>query len=315
MTPIVVPPAAAGERLDRYLTGLGQHGSRSRVQRLIEAGRVRLNGKVVKAGFLLRAGDEVAVEVAEAEEESPATRPPPEDIPLAVLHEDQDLLVIDKPAGLVVHPAPGHWRGTLVGALLHRWQGGDPGLDLGRPGIVHRLDRDTSGVLVIGRTPETVALLSAEFKARRVEKEYLAVVWRCPRPRDGVIDRPIGRHPRQRKRMAVREGGRAAVTHYEVTEDFGDLAVVRLRPETGRTHQLRVHLAALGHPLLGDRVYGRVRNVADDLLRAFPRHALHAASLAFLHPRTGEAIRFEAPLPEDLGALLAHLRLRGKLPS
>jgi len=308
---IRVPADAAGERLDRHLAALGRFGTRSQVQRLLEAGRVHLNGKAAKAGSALRAGDEIEVAPA-AEEDSPRATPTAEDIALDVLYEDEDLLAIAKPAGMVVHPAPGHWQGTLVSALLHRWRGPRPGLDALRPGIVHRLDRDTSGVLVIGKTAEVVARLGAAFRGRKVVKEYLAVVWRSPRPRIGTIDRPIGRHPTRRKRMAVQAGGRAALTRYEVIEDFGDLSVLRVQIETGRTHQIRVHLAAIGHPVLGDRVYGRARAVADTRLRDFPRQALHAARLELRHPRNGERLRFEAPLPGDIAALLTHLRARPK---
>jgi 23S rRNA pseudouridine1911/1915/1917 synthase len=307
VSPLCVPEQAAGERLDRFLAGLGSLGTRSQVQRLIAAGSVMLNGRQAKAGATLRAGDTVEVTSPEA---PPAAQPEPEDIPLHVLYEDEDLLVIDKPAGMVVHPAPGHWQGTLVSALLHRWRGAPPGLDRLRPGIVHRLDRETSGVLVIGKTADVVARLAAQFKARDVEKEYLALVWRCPAARRGVIDRPIGRHPTQRKRMSVRTGGRTAVTRYEVCEDFGDASLLRLFPETGRTHQLRVHLAASGHPVLGDKLYGRRRPAGDALLGAFPRQALHAARLVFTQPRTGARLRCEAPLPSDLSELLHHLRSR-----
>lgn len=313
MTSIRVSLENAGLRLDRFLTARGDLGSRSQVQRLIEAGRVRLNGEVVKAGASLRRGDTISIEPEEeTSRASASTRPEAEDIALDILHEDDDMLVLNKPAGLVVHPAPGHWRGTLVSALLHHWRGPRPGLDELRPGIVHRLDRDTSGVLVIGKTPEVVARLAAQFKAREVEKEYAAIVWRCPRPRRGVIDKPIGRHPRQRQRMSIRAAGRRAVTHYEVVDDFGDVSLLRLGLETGRTHQLRVHLADLGHPIVGDGVYGRARNVADAMLRDFPRQALHAARLELTHPVSGARMRFEAPMPPDFDALLKHLRGREK---
>jgi 23S rRNA pseudouridine1911/1915/1917 synthase len=309
----IVAASAAGGRLDHFLTQGGSFGTRSQVQRLIAAGRVLVNGRAVKAGVALRIGDEVSVEPLPAEHEP--SRNQAEDIPLDVLYEDEDILVIDKPVGLVVHPAPGHGQGTLVNALLHRWRGAPTGLDELRPGIVHRLDRDTSGVLVIGRSAEVVMRLSAQFRSREVSKEYLAVVWRNPRPKVGVIDKPLGRHPTRRKRMAIRDGGRPALTRYEVVEEFGDLTLLRVRPETGRTHQIRVHLASLGHPILGDVVYGRARAVADSLVRDFPRQALHAARLELEHPRSGQRITFEAPLPADLEALLAHLRKRGKARS
>lgn len=304
-----VPATASGERLDRFLSETAVCGTRSQVQRLIAAGRVRVNGKLVKGGTALRTGDQVEVEPATDDDPTPAGA---EDIPLAILFEDDDLLVIDKQVGLVVHPAAGHRQGTLVNALLHHWRGLPQGLDPHRAGIVHRLDRDTSGVLVVGKSAEVVMDLGSQFRSRSVSKEYVAVVWRCPRERTGVIDKPIGRHPTQRKRMAIRDSGRAAVTRYETSECFGDLAVVHAHPETGRTHQIRVHLASLGHPLLGDRVYGRKRTVDDALLRDFPRQALHAARLELEHPRSRERIVFEAPLPADLRALLEHLRKRAR---
>ena len=311
MIEIRVPADAAGERLDRYLAKLSRFGTRSQVRRLIEAGRVEQNHKPVKAGTVLRGGDVLRLEPPTASDAT-NSEPIPEDIPLDVLYEDGELLVVNKPAGLVVHPAPGHRKGTLVNALLHRWRGERAGLERLRPGIVHRLDRDTSGVLVIGKTPEVVLNLASQFRSRTVEKEYLALVWRCPQPRRGEIDSPIGRHPKRRKRMAIRAEGRTAVTRYEVREDFGDVALLRVLPETGRTHQIRVHLASAGHPILGDKVYGRARAVRDAMLRDFPRHALHAARLQCDQPRTGERLRFEAPLPSDLRSLLNHLRHRSR---
>ena len=293
---VTVDPSGRGQRLDRYLAGLGTWGSRSQVQRLINDGHVRLHGQRVKPGTVLRTGQQIDVEPL------PPALPvgiAAEAIPLEVLYEDDWLLVINKPAGLVVHPAPGHWHGTLVSALLHHWQGLRPGLDPLRPGIVHRLDKDTSGVLVIAKDTETHAALGRQFRNREVEKQYVAVVaGRMPHA-SGMIAAPIGRNPVHRKRMAVRAGGREALTAYEVLEHFAEVTFVRLRPQTGRTHQLRVHLAAIGHPIIGDAVYGR-RRQSRLVMR---RQALHAERLRFRHPRTGAWLVATAPWPEDLVGL------------
>ncbi len=284
-----------GQRVDRYLTGLGTWGSRSHVQRLINDGHVRVQGQRVKPGTVVRTGQLIDVEPA------PPALPAgieAEAIPLDVLYEDEWLLVINKPAGLVVHPAPGHWRGTLVSALLHHWQGPRAGLDPERPGIVHRLDKDTSGVLVIAKDSATLAELGRQFRDREVDKQYVAAVSGRMLRASGTIAAPIGRNPVHRKRMAVRQGGREALTTYEVIDRFTDVTFVRLHPKTGRTHQLRVHLAAIGHPVVADAVYGRQRQAQ----RALRRQALHAERLRFHHPHSGEWMTVTAPWPEDLVA-------------
>jgi 23S rRNA pseudouridine1911/1915/1917 synthase len=240
----------------------------------------------------------------------------PEALPLVVLYEDAQLLAIDKPPDMVVHPAPGVRRGTVVNAVLHRLGAlagvGEPE----RPGIVHRLDRDTSGVLLVARTAQALEGLARQFRDRTIAKRYVAVVHGRVGGAAGVIDRPIGRHPRERQRMSVRaQGGRVAVTRFEVVERFAGATLLRLAPETGRTHQIRVHLAALGHPIVGDRVYGgRGRAVAGTpaaaaaVLAGFPRQALHAESIAFTHPASGAPVRVTASLPDDLRELLEVLR-------
>jgi 23S rRNA pseudouridine1911/1915/1917 synthase len=297
----VVGPNEAPRRLDRFLAARGELGTRSQVTRLIAAGGVRVDGRAVKAGTVLRAGQRVDVERALIE---PGTIEP-EPIALEVLHEDESVLVIDKPPGLVVHPAPGHAGGTLVNALLHRWRTPDPSLDVERLGIVHRLDKDTSGVLVVVKDASALAELGRQFHGREVEKRYLALVWGRPASPRGVIDRPIARHPVDRKRMAVGGRGRTAVTRYELVEDFGPCSLLRLHPETGRTHQIRVHLAAIGHPVLADPAYGRGR---PRPAWGLARQALHAESIRFRHPRGGRWITVSAPLPEDMAAAIRGLR-------
>lgn len=299
---LVVDASGAGERLDRFLASAGAWGSRAQVQRLISTGNVRVDGAVVKAGTVLRAGQRVTVVPAPAPL-APADAAP-EAIALDIIYEDDWLLVINKPAGLVVHPAPGNWQGTLVNALLHHWRGPRPGLDPARPGIVHRLDKDTSGVLVIAKDAATLADLGAQFRARTVAKQYVAFVWGRVRKDRGTITAPIGRHPVQRKRMAVRPAGRESVTEYEVLERVDAATLLRLFPRTGRTHQLRVHLAAIGHPIIGDAVYGQGRPAA------ITRQALHAERLAFRHPHTGNATAFTASFPADMTALRGALRSR-----
>ncbi len=300
-----VTAAQAGERLDRFLTARGAFGTRSQVQRLIAEGCIRVGDQTVKAGFLLRAGDEITAEVPVAH--TPQAKP--EAIPLDVLYEDEALLAINKPPGLVVHPAPGNWQGTLVSALLHRWPDLPPGFERGRLGIVHRLDKDTSGVLLVARTTAALTELGRQFRARTVEKRYLALVAGVPRRVESVIDAPIGRHPVQRKKMAVVLHGRPARTRCVVLERFAGTALVAAFPETGRTHQIRVHLAHIGHPVIGDPLYGRVRHEQSALMS---RQALHAEAIGFQHPASGVALRITAPLATDFASALAHLRRGGR---
>ena len=297
----VVGAEAAGMRLDRYLAERGVLGTRSQVHHLIAAGQVRVGDRPVKPGTTLRAGERIVVQRAVP---SP-TRVEPAAIALDVLHEDDALLAINKPAGLVVHPAPGHWQGTLVSALLHRWPTLPPGIDPARLGIVHRLDKDTSGVLLIAKTAAALAELARQFHDREIDKQYLALVWGVPRAARGTIREPIGRHPVHRQRMAVRPRGRASITRYEVVERWPDVALVRAFPYTGRTHQIRVHLAALGHPIVADPLYARGRKRG-----ALPiaRQALHAETIHFRHPATAQRMHITAPLAADFAAALARLR-------
>ena len=296
----VVSAGAARMRLDRFLALQGELGTRSQIQRLIRDGCVQVGSQPVKPGTTLRPGDRVVVR-------RPIPRPPlvdPEPIELDVLCEDDAVLMINKPAGMVVHPAPGHWRGTLVNALLHRWHGSRLLVELPRLGIVHRLDKDTSGVLLVAKTVAAQAELGRQFRRREVKKQYLALAWGRFRQQRGVIEEPIGRHPVHRQRMSVRARGRAAVTRYEVLERFRDVTLVRVYPETGRTHQIRVHLAAAGHPIVADAQYGRGGRRATVPIA---RQALHAESIAFLHPVLGTKVRVTAPLPADFVAALRAL--------
>jgi 23S rRNA pseudouridine1911/1915/1917 synthase len=306
---VTVGARHAGERLDRFVATLDGVGTRSQAKHLADASRVAVDGAVRKAGFVLRAGMEVAVDLPVAVETTVAA----EALPLVVLHEDATLIAIDKPPGMVVHPAPGSRSGTVVNALLHR-MGGLAGVGAAeRPGIVHRLDKDTSGVLLVARTVAALESLARQFRGRTVEKRYVALVHGTVRSERGTIDRPIGRDPRDRKRMSVRGSrGRTAVTRFTVRERLPGATLLDVAPETGRTHQIRVHLASVGHPLVGDAVYGgRRRRAAGDvteILGACPRHALHAARLVVAHPATGKPLVLEAPLPADLRGVLEALR-------
>ena len=282
-------------RLDTYLAATHPDLSRSRWKQLIEAGRVSLNGSpVLKANTALAPGDTLACSL-------PAPEPiglVATDIPLAILYEDADLIVLNKPPGLVVHPAPGHADDTLVNALLHHCSdlsgiGGEL-----RPGIVHRLDKDTSGVLVVAKTETALAALVAQFSSHTVRKEYLALVWGTPKKTSGTLDLPIGRHPVHRQKMAITAKGRPALTRYE-TLSTGPLAsLLRIRIETGRTHQIRVHMAHLGHPVVGDTAYGRARHGLPEAL-SLPRQMLHAQLLQITHPRDARPLTFTAPPPPD----------------
>ena len=293
--PLVFTLDRRAPRLDAWLAAAHPEISRSRWKQLIEAGRVFLNGApVLKANTALASGTEIRCVLPEPEPVGLVAT----DIPLAILYEDSDLIVLNKPAGLVVHPAPGHAADTLVNALLHHCAdlqgiGGEL-----RPGIVHRLDKDTSGVLVVAKNEASVAALVAQFSAHSVQKEYLALVWGAPKKSSGTVALPVGRHPVHRQKMAVTEKGRAAVTHYEVLAAGPLASLLRVRIETGRTHQIRVHLAHLGHPVVGDTTYGRARHGLPDGLN-IPRQMLHAHVLQIAHPRDGRPLAFTAPPPAD----------------
>jgi len=284
-------------RLDQFLAGQETGLTRSQLSRLIVDGQVLVNGGPAKPSNKVRAGDTVSLTV-----------PPPkpagvvaQDIPLSVVYQDEDLVVIDKPAGLAVHPGPGHPDQTLVNALLAMCPdiqgiGGEI-----RPGIVHRLDKDTSGLMMVAKTHQAHVDLSAQIKARKVTKGYLALVEGTPSPLNGKVDAPVGRHPRRRTRMAVVVGGKEARTNYKTGEQFPNHSLLELYLETGRTHQIRVHMAHIGHPLVGDTLYGSASHLVE-------RHFLHAFHLGFKHPVSGEPLEFQTPLPPDLAPAVESLR-------
>lgn len=302
-----VPPEMAGRRLDQALSELFPDYSRSRLKKWVEEGHVQVDGHLLRPKDKLAGGEVITLEVLP----QPDERFGPEAIPLRIVYEDDQLIVIDKPAGLVVHPAAGNWQGTLLNALLHH----APELAaVPRAGIVHRLDKDTTGLLVVARTLEAQGALVEQLQARTVSREYEAVTLRVMTA-GGTVDAPIDRHPVDRKRMAVVAHGREAITHYRVLERFRAHTHITVKLETGRTHQIRVHMAHVNFPLVGDPVYGgRLRLPAGatpalrDMLQHFPRQALHAARLGLEHPRTGESMSWSAPLPEDMQQLLALLR-------
>ncbi|HWV37835.1 MAG TPA: RluA family pseudouridine synthase [Vulgatibacter sp.] len=312
---LVVPPEAAGQRLDRLLSERHEELSRSRLQALIEQGRVTVDDGPAKASRRLKGGETIVVEIPDP---VPAA-PQPQDLPLRILHEDAHLVVLDKQAGIVVHPAAGAPDRTLVNALLfHVRDLGGIGGEL-RPGIVHRLDRDTSGCLVVAKDERTLAALQDLFRTRQVEKRYVALVHGEVAQDSFTIETPYGRHPTVRTRYTGRNPvgpARTAITHVQVIERFAEATRIEVLLETGRTHQIRVHLSEAGHPLLADREYGGARREArlrpDDRVRraaeAIGRQALHARILAFPHPATGERLRVEAPPPPDFEAALAVLR-------
>ncbi len=302
-----VTPEAARGRLDQFVLSRAPGESRSQIQNWIRKGYLRVNGAEVKTGYLVKPDDRIDLRVPAVEPDQPF----PEDIPLDVLYEDADLAVIDKPAGLVCHAGAGVRSGTLVNALLHRMgplESGDPG----RPGIVHRLDRFTSGVMLVAKNNAAHRHLSQQFKNREIKKEYLALVYGVPSPSLGTIDLPLGRDPKDRKKISTRgRRKRTAITHYKIAESFGAVSLLRVRIETGRTHQIRVHLAQTGHPVLGDSVYGAGRKLPAKLSKTatgLHRLFLHSHRIEFRHPRSGEFLWFESPLAPELQAFLEDLR-------
>ena len=307
-TEFIVTAGESPKRLDVFLVNREPKLSRSALQRLIEQGRVRINGQVVKPSHKIKPGDTIAFNIPKAE----PLELKGESIPLEILYEDDALLILNKPAGLVVHPAPGHWAGTLVNALLHHFQiSGGTASTIGgkeRPGLVHRLDKDTSGVMVIAKTDDAHRGLSAQFKHHTITRVYEALISGVPKKGHGLIELAIGRDKKERKKFSAHTARpKASVTEYRVDRRFGKLAAhVLLYPYTGRTHQLRVHLASLGHPILGDQIYGgkRVRTVEGvDIHRVM----LHAKTLGFLHPSTGKFQEYTKPFPPDMEQIVLAL--------
>lgn len=298
---MIVPHDCAGLRLDQALARMFPSHSRSRLQDWLRDGHVRLDGALAnQAKRKVWGGESLTLEPPPSPQERAGLA---EDIPLAIVFEDAHLLVIDKPAGLVVHPGSGNWSGTLLNALLHH----APKLaGVPRAGIVHRLDKDTSGLLVVARTLESQTALIRQLQARSVKRHYYAVV-AGDISKGGLVDAPIGRHPVNRLKMAVVEGAREARTHYRVRARLGCATLVECRLETGRTHQIRVHMQHLGYPLVGDPVYGP-RRVADERLRGFPRQALHAFRLGLVHPASGQEMQWELPMAADMAGLIITLR-------
>jgi 23S rRNA pseudouridine1911/1915/1917 synthase len=317
---LLVPETASGQRLDIFLAQAIDGYSREQIRRAVQAGYAEVDGRVVRPSFRLRGGQRVVFRVPMQTDPGPK----PEPIPLQILYEDDGLIVVDKPAGMVVHPARGHWSGTLTSALAYHFQSlsdiGGPA----RPGIVHRLDRDTSGVIVVAKTNAVHLHLADQFERRSVEKEYVAIVCGRPQKDRDWIDQPIGPHPYHREKMAIRSGhpdSKPAATFYEVQERYAGHALLRVLPKTGRTHQIRVHLTHAGHPILCDRLYAGHSEVTAEQLRGgrmggpptapvLVRQALHARRLKLIHPQSGQPLEFIAALPADLEATLAALRQR-----
>ncbi len=304
----VIPDSLAGERLDRALAILFSEHSRTRLQDWIRRGHVRINETVIDRRHRVSGGERVDINTVMAVQDRWA----PEAIPLQILYEDDALLIVNKEAGIIVHPGAGNPQHTLLNALLHH----EPALDIvPRAGIVHRLDKDTSGLMVVARTPRSHTRLVEQLRSRAIKREYQAVV-RGVFTAGGRIDQPIGRHPLKRTRMAVVERGRTAVTHYRVLKKFRAHTLVQVMLETGRTHQIRVHMAYLGHPVVGDPVYGHRSRVTSgggaelrSLLGSFPRQALHACAITLNHPLSGKALCVTSPLPEDMQSLIDALEI------
>ncbi|MCC8070679.1 MAG: RluA family pseudouridine synthase [Bacteroidales bacterium] len=307
-------------RVDKFLVARLEHASRNRVQQAAEAGCILVNGRPVKSNYRVKPLDVVSVVMDRPRYELEIL---PEDIPIDIVYEDADLLVVNKPAGLVVHPGHGNYSGTLVNALAWHFKD-NPDYDVNDPrmGLVHRIDKDTSGLLVVAKTPDAKTALGRQFFEKTTRREYVAVTWGVPDPRVGTITGNIGRNPKDRLQMTVfpdGSDGKHAVTHYEVIEALGPVAVVKCRLETGRTHQIRVHMKYIGHPLLNDARYGgdeilrgersaSYRQFVANTFAVCPRQALHARTLGFRHPRTGQELDFSCPIPEDMTQMIERWR-------
>ncbi|MBI4418317.1 MAG: RluA family pseudouridine synthase [Ignavibacteriales bacterium] len=315
---LVVAPKQAKERLDVYLTHQIQNATRTKIQQAISDGLVHIDGKAVKPSHLISPGEVIDVRLPRP----PRPRALPEDIPLEIPFEDDDLLIVNKPAGMVTHPAYGNYSGTLVNALLHHTQALSSVNTEMRPGIVHRLDKDTTGLLVVAKNDRAHHALAKQFSRRTVNREYWAIVWGRFREKSGTIDAALARSRRDRKKVAVHPAGKPAVTEYRVLQTFEFLTLVALKLKTGRTHQIRVHLAHTGHPVFGDPTYGgrssawggltgKNARLAAELLRMIRRQALHARTIGFLHPKSARRMMFESRLPDDMSTVLRMIGWNG----
>lgn len=297
---LTVPHEDAGKRIDRWLSEHIDGLTRSAVQNLLSEQAVNADGKSVKKNYKLAGGEVLTVIMPELREVDLAA----EDIPLDIVYEDEDIVVVNKPRGMVVHPAVGNWSGTLVNALMFHCGESLSGINgEHRPGIVHRIDKDTSGLLVVAKNDRAHQSLAEQIQVHSAGRRYFAVVYGCPREETGTIQAPIARHPVDRKKMAVLAGGREAITHYQVLEHYQGYTLMKFRLETGRTHQIRVHMAHIGHPIIGDPLYGPAKDKWK-----LQGQCLHAGELELTHPATGERMLFEAPLPEYFEKVLQKLR-------
>ena len=298
-----ITPEMEGERIDKCISNYLESLSRSYIQKIIKDGKAYVNDAVVKANYKVKVDDKVQFEIPDCEEPDI----PPQDIPLDILHEDKDILIVNKPKDMVVHPAPGHYEGTLVNAIMFHCKDELSGINgVLRPGIVHRIDKDTTGSIIICKNDEAHRKIAQQLKEHSITRKYRAIVYGRIMEEEGTVNAPIGRHPTDRKKMAINEkNGKPAVTHYKVLERFDKYTYIECQLETGRTHQIRVHMTTTGHPLLGDEVYGNAKCPFK-----LEGQTLHAMTIGFIHPTTGEYVEYEAPLPEYFEHLLQILRTK-----
>ena len=298
-----ITPEMEGERIDKCISNYLESLSRSYIQKIIKDGKAYVNDAVVKAYYKVKVDDKVQFEIPDCEEPDI----PPQDIPLDILYEDKDILIVNKPKDMVVHPAPGHYEGTLVNAIMFHCKDELSGINgVLRPGIVHRIDKDTTGSIIICKNDEAHRKIAQQLKEHSITRKYRAIVYGRIMEEEGTVNAPIGRHPTDRKKMAINEkNGKPAVTHYKVLERFDKYTYIECQLETGRTHQIRVHMTSIGHPLLGDEVYGNAKCPFK-----LEGQTLHAMTIGFIHPTTGEYVEYEAPLPEYFEHLLQILRTK-----
>lgn len=298
-----ITPEMEGERIDKCISNYLESLSRSYIQKIIKDGKAYVNDAVVKANYKVKVDDKVQFEIPDCEEPDIS----PQDIPLDILYEDKDILIVNKPKDMVVHPAPGHYEGTLVNAIMFHCKDELSGINgVLRPGIVHRIDKDTTGSIIICKNDEAHRKIAQQLKEHSITRKYRAIVYGRIMEEEGTVNAPIGRHPTDRKKMAINEkNGKPAVTHYKVLERFDKYTYIECQLETGRTHQIRVHMTSIGHPLLGDEVYGNAKCPFK-----LEGQTLHAMTIGFIHPTTGEYVEYEAPLPEYFEHLLQILRTK-----